>query len=241
MKLTFLGTRGNIEEKNKKHKYHSSLLIIYKNFRLLVDYGEEHKHSIEEIKPDAILITHAHPDHYIWLNQDVKINKDVEVYLTKFTLDYGKYKPRDFIVIEKNKWFKIGPFRIKAYDVLHSIRCPAVCFKIKTENKTFVYASDLVDIKRKEDCLQGVDVYIGDGATFRGLVRRKGSRLFGHTRIITQLNWCKKYKIPTAIFTHFGKEIVEMPDKKLNEKISEMQEGAGVKIVFAYDGLKIEL
>ena len=67
MKLVFLGTKGEIEESTPKHKYHSSLLIISKEAKLLVDYGMLRKYSLEKIQPDAILITHAHPDHYNYL------------------------------------------------------------------------------------------------------------------------------------------------------------------------------
>ncbi len=39
MKLTFLGTKGYIEESSGRHKYHSSLLTEYRGFRLLIDHG----------------------------------------------------------------------------------------------------------------------------------------------------------------------------------------------------------
>ena len=80
-KLVFLGTKGEIEESSPKHRYHSSLLIISSETRLLIDYGRLRKCSLEEIEPNAILITHAHPDHYAWLKENIKT--EIPVYLTE--------------------------------------------------------------------------------------------------------------------------------------------------------------
>ncbi len=229
--LIFLGTKGEIEESAQKHKYHSSLLIISKEARLLIDYGILHKYSLEEIKPDAILITHAHPDHYIWLDEDIKT--EIPVYLTEETLDYGKFVPENPKIIEPREEFKIGPFEGFAYRVLHSIKCPAVGFKIKIAGKTIVYNSDLVDIIDKENVLDGVDYYIGDGSSIRAnLVRRKSDKLFGHTRIRTQINWCKKHGISNIYFTHLGKETIEK-EREFEKELAEA--------VLAYDGMELEV
>lgn len=79
MKLKFLGTKGEIEEKTTRHKLHSSLLLEDKGFRLLIDHGLKSE-KLVSIKPDAILITHAHPDHFIWLKKDE--NYEGKIYLT---------------------------------------------------------------------------------------------------------------------------------------------------------------
>jgi hypothetical protein len=39
VKIVFLGTKGEIEEYSKKHKYHTSTLLIEDKFKLLIDYG----------------------------------------------------------------------------------------------------------------------------------------------------------------------------------------------------------
>jgi glyoxylase-like metal-dependent hydrolase (beta-lactamase superfamily II) len=91
--LIFLGTKGEIEESLPRHQYHSSLMMVAGEAKLLIDYGMLHSYRLEEIKPDAILITHAHPDHYLWLYQDVATG--IPVYLTQETLDYGKFRPAD--------------------------------------------------------------------------------------------------------------------------------------------------
>jgi ribonuclease BN (tRNA processing enzyme) len=231
-KLVFLGTKGEIEEIAKKHQYHSSLLVISEKFRLLIDFGKLHPYKLEEIKPDVLLITHAHPDHYNWLEEE--INTKVSVYLTKETLNYGKFKPNSYKIILPNNRFRLGPLEIYPYRVMHSIRCPTIGFRIRTlENKTLIYNPDLVDIINKDEVLTGIDYYIGDGSSFKAnLVRKKGNQFFGHARITTQINWCKKYNIDNIIFTHLGKETME--------KEKEFQD-AHPEIILAYDGMELKI
>jgi ribonuclease BN (tRNA processing enzyme) len=230
-KLTFLGTKGEIEEETPVHRFHSSMMIESGGIRLLIDYGLLHHYPLGEIAPDAVLITHAHPDHYSWLKQDVPTN--VPVYLTQESLDYGKFKPQNSHVIAPMEKFKMGAFGCMAYRVIHSIRCPAVGWKLQFEGKTLVYNSDLVDIVEKDAVLTGVDYYVGDGSAVRAnLVRRRGDVLFGHTRIITQVHWCEKFGIKHMIFTHLGRET-------LREEANFKDEHPGV--IFAYDGLELEI
>lgn len=229
-KLVFLGTKGEIEEETSKHQYHSSLLLDFKNFKLLIDYGLRHKYGLDKIQPDAILITHAHPDHYSWLKDEIKT--EVPVYLTKETLDYGKYRPNNYRIISADNKFKLSSLEIYPYQVMHSIRCPAVGFKIKIpENKTLIYNPDLVDIVNKNEILIGIDYYIGDGSSLKAnLVRRKGNQFFGHSRITTQINWCKKHHIDNIIFTHLGKEIIDK-EKEFHKDYQE--------VILAYDGMEL--
>ena len=229
--LVFLGTKGEIEENSPKHAYHSSLFLRYEGDSLLIDYGVLHKFRPEDINPSAILITHAHPDHYVWLKEDIRT--EIPVYLTMETLEYGKFRPENHKVITPGEKFKIGGVECLAYRVIHSIRCPAVGYKLKIGQKTLVYNSDLVDIVEKDSVLTGVDYYIGDGSGIRAnLVRRRGDQLFGHTRITTQINWCKKYGINHIIFTHLGKETIEKEAEFKQEHPD---------ITLAYDGMELTL
>lgn len=228
MKLEFLGTKGEIEEETKGHHYNSSLLVTVKNFKLLIDHGAI-SCPLKDIKPDAILITHGHPDHFIWLKTDEDYNG--LIYLSNETEKLAKFK-KNFQIINIGKWIKIGPFDIFPYRVIHSLKAPAVGFKIKCE-KTLLYNPDIIAPIDKS-VLRGADLYIGDGSSVKcNLVRRKEDQLFGHTRISTQINWCKKYKIGNIIFTHFGKEALRIGDKKLEEKFK--QDDINIKI--ARDGM----
>jgi len=73
MKLTFLGTKGEIEESSKTHKMHSSLLIQKDDARILIDFGETWKGRLDDVKPTHILLTHAHKDHAHGFDEPVSV------------------------------------------------------------------------------------------------------------------------------------------------------------------------
>jgi len=64
MKLTFLGTKGDIEESEWNHEKNAALLIEYKGKKILVDFGKEFtRGDWQRIRPDYLVLTHAHEDH----------------------------------------------------------------------------------------------------------------------------------------------------------------------------------
>ena len=63
MKLTFLGTRSEIEICTRRHRRHSSLLVQYNDARVMIDCGTDWLGRLRMIAPTAVVLTHAHPDH----------------------------------------------------------------------------------------------------------------------------------------------------------------------------------
>src|ERR1041385_6097479 len=63
MKLTFLGTRGEIEKRTRRHRMHTSLMISHRNADVMIDCGLDRLGKFERLHPSAIVLTHAHPDH----------------------------------------------------------------------------------------------------------------------------------------------------------------------------------
>ena len=242
MIIEFPGTKGEIEESSAEHKYHSSLIIRYKKTCALIDFGIKYNPQlINKIGDlDFILITHAHPDHYILTVKDEnRIN--TPIYLNRITFGYSKYKPKDYRIFQTGKKYSMKDLDVTAYKVIHSIRCPAVGFKIKGD-KTIIYAPDIVDFEEdKGTVLKDVDMLIADGSSLNiNMVRRKEGKLFGHTRVKTIIGWCKKYNIGRLIVTHCGKQIVTMDKKELAGRLEEYTEGK-INVVVAYDGYKMEL
>ncbi|MBM3708990.1 MAG: hypothetical protein FJW61_01010 [Actinobacteria bacterium] len=242
MKLFFPGTKGEIEEESPKHKFHSSLVVQYLNTGILMDFGEKHSPTLNSLikKFDALLITHAHPDHYIWT---VKENEKIKipVYLTDITLNYGKNKPLNTVIIEDGKQFVIKDLKITPFNVIHSLRCPAVCFKIEGSS-TILYAPDILDTEQsKKDVFSGVDILVADGSSIDvNLVRRKEDKLFGHAMVKTIINWCLKFNIHELIVTHCGKQIVTSDEKEVMNKIFKFTE-LKINVIIAYDGFEINV
>lgn len=241
MKIVFLGTRGYIDVRTKCHYRHTSTLIVYKNKRLLIDCGLDWLNKVNQIKPHAILLTHAHPDH-AW---GLKNGAPCPVYATRAswqTPELKKFPIEEKITIHDRYIFHIGAIKIEVFSEVHSILCPAVGYRITAGKVTIFYAGDLIAINERAAALKNVKLYIGDGATIsRPLIRRKQDKLFGHSTIKTQLGWCRKEKIPRAIITHCGTQIVAGKTMVIEKKIAMLGKEREVDVQVAYDGMSLIL
>jgi phosphoribosyl 1,2-cyclic phosphodiesterase len=237
MKLIFHGTKGNIDASTEFHRRHTVLTVEYRGMDVTVDCGAEWKDHLDELDPHAIVLTHAHPDHARGLED----GSPCPVYATRTTLD----RIADFPIDEKHTLkeeteTEIRGIRFTPFPVEHSLRAPAVGYRISAGKAAVFYAPDLVYIKDREKALSGVKVYIGDGATMvRSMVRKKGDRLFGHTPVRTQLTWCRKFEIPQAVITHCGSGIVKKDRDENLKKLAELAEERGVEATIAYDGMEM--
>ncbi len=236
MKITFLGTRGEIKPKSKLHAMHTSTLFASKGKRVLVDCGTTWLGKIDRIKPDQIVLTHAHPDHAFGLKE----GSPCPVWATKKTwklIDAFPIPQKLRHVIEPRKKRRICGIQFEAFSLIHSLRCPAVGYRITCEKMRLFYAPDVAWIEQMDDALKNIQVYIGDGATItRIMIRKKGDKIFGHANVRQQLTWCKKHRVPEMIVTHCGSDIVSHA-KKAEKQIVELAEERGIKVTIAYDGM----
>ena len=238
MHAVFLGTRGYIEESSRLHRMHSALMLISGGKKLLLDAGQTWKGRLRPLNPDWIAITHAHPDHSFGLEEGT----GVPVYVSQESRDLlARYPVRRFRIFDSGDVIRLGPFRVRPYDVIHSVRAPAVGFRVTADRTTLVYNPDVISIPDEGRVLSRVDVYVGDGASLtRPIVRRRGNALFGHTTIRAQLNWCKRHGIGRAYIVHCGKQLVEMKPAEAQRCVNEFA-GPRLRAVIAHDGLTIEL
>lgn len=145
-------------------------------------------------------------------------------------------------IIETRSRVKICGMTFEAFPLEHSLIAPAVGWRVSVGPSRFFYSPDVVLIHQAATALRDVSVYIDDGATLvRSLVRKRTGYLIGHASIQQQLNWCAKYGVRRAVFTHCGSQIVTGDEDKLMIKLRTLADDLGVKSQIAYDGMTIIL
>jgi phosphoribosyl 1,2-cyclic phosphodiesterase len=139
-----------------------------------------------------------------------------------------------------NKSLLIDGVPFKAIPVEHSIRAPAVGYRVSVHGGSFFYVPDVAVLPNASDVLRGIDIYIGDGATMRRpLVRKRDGVLIGHASVVAQLCWCEQAGIRRAIFTHCGAPVVRGDARKLNAALRRLGREHGIEASFAYDCEKL--
>lgn len=242
VKLHFYGTKGYVEESSPAHSGHSAFTIESDGFRLLCDFGENRKGMLAAIRPDAVFVSHGHPDHCWGLEEGTR----APVYASEITHSLiAKFPVGERVVLEPGRRIRVGPFRLTAYPVVHSVRCPCVAARLEISGRVLVYSGDIVALERPEEALADAEIYVGDGSTLKGsLVRRHpGGALLGHTTVRAQLGWLSKHGVPRAVFSHFGKGPIEMGEEALREALEALasERAPGCEVVAARDDLTLDL
>jgi phosphoribosyl 1,2-cyclic phosphodiesterase len=239
LKIKFLGTRGEIEARTSRHYMHSALLVSWRRRTVVIDCGADWAGEMDRLRPDAIIITHAHPDHASGL----KMGAPCPVYATEEAWSGIRAGPMpEAHQIETRSSIKICGIDFEAFPVEHSLRAPAVGYRVSAGRTSVFYAPDLVRIRDQHEALAGIHVYIGDGASIaRPIIRRRGDTLIGHASIRMQLKWCGDEGVHRAIFSHCGSEIVAGEEEAAIRKLRALSSEYGVDARLAYDGLSITL
>ncbi len=245
MRLHFYGTKGYVDASSRSHASHSAFTVEAAGFRLLCDFGENLRGKLAGIAPDAVFVSHAHPDHAWGLAEGTAVpvlaSEASHALMSAFpSAARVRALPEAPVAL--------GPFRVTTFEVLHSVRCPCVAARIETPEGTVVYSGDIVSFESaaaRDRALEGADVYVGDGSTLTAsLVRRHGSgALVGHTTIRAQLGWLGKANVPAAVFSHFGEEPIAMGDRSLKAAIQELAAKAApdCRVLVARDGFEVEI
>ncbi len=241
-KVTFLGTKGLIKEEGPGHRFHTSILYEYMGEKLLIDYGEMNQGNLDEIKPDYILVSHAHPDHLLGLNnKSVIVSEETEKVFSKLYKNFGIDIKSTFGSYET---FDLGPFKITSIPVLHSLEAPTYAFLISLGKKKVLHATDILKWHPgdKEKYIKDLDLAIIDGSSLEETISRREGKVgepSGHESIRAQLkNWYTPDRVKKIIITHLGKEPISIGDDELTAKVREMTK---VSIVIAKDGVVVDL
>ena len=218
---------------------HTSLMVSYRGADVMIDCGLDWLGKFERLRPNAIVLTHAHPDH-AW---GLRNGAPCPVHAPQKTWQTLKScAVEDRHLIEERTPTKICGITFEAFPVEHSILAPAVGYRASAGRACIFYAPDLVYIHERGPALKGVQIYIGDGATVtHSFIRRRGNTLIGHTPVRTQLVWCRREGVPRAIITHCGSEIVTGDERELSTKLRTMGMQRGVEVRIADDGMKLKL
>jgi phosphoribosyl 1,2-cyclic phosphodiesterase len=238
-RLVFLGTRGEIPVRSRRHRRHSSLLVEHASARVMIDCGTDWRSRVHSIQPTFIVLTHGHPDH-AWGLAD---GSPCPVYATQSTLELiADYPIREPRLMPLRTAIEVGGIGFEAFPVDHSTRAPAVGYRVTVAQRCFFYVPDVVAIHDRHAALHGAEFYIGDGATIRrSMVRRRDGALIGHAPITTQLGWCAKEGVGRAIFTHCGSEIVKGDERRLGPLVRRLASERGLDARIARDGLQMSL
>lgn len=241
MRLHFYGTKGHVEESSAAHAGHSAFTVEAEGFRLLCDFGENRRGLLAKIRPDAIFVSHAHPDHAWGLEEGTTAPVHASAVTHELT---AKMPIEKRVVLEPGRGVRAGPFRLTAMPVVHSVRCPGIGVRLEVAGRTLVYSGDLVSFENPDEALTGTEVYVGDGSTLAGsLVRRHSSgALLGHTTVRAQLGWLARKGIGRAVFSHFGKEAIGMGEEALREALAKLasERAPSCAVTAARDGLTLD-
>ncbi len=217
---------------------HSALLVDAGAGRVMIDCGRDWLGCVEGVGAAAIVLTHAHPDHAGGLRSGAPCS----VYATEETWQaIGRYPIRDRRIADPAEGFDLCGLTFEAVPVEHSLRAPAVGYRIGARDLSLFYAPDVAAIHERSAVLAGLALYVRHGASpSRRIIRWRDGRPIGHASIRDQVGWCAADGVPRAVFTHCGSQIVR-EEGRVREQLLAFEREHGVSVELARDGMELVL
>jgi phosphoribosyl 1,2-cyclic phosphodiesterase len=201
----------------------------------MIDCGSDWLEKLSQLEPDALLLSHPHPDH----SAGLAMGAPCPVYATAASWQgLPDYPLTDRRQLTLDQPLDIHGLLIQAVPLHHSLRAPASGLRIQAGNTCLFYAPDVAALA-EPSALQGVDLYIGDGSTLNAsLLRREQGQACGHAPISEQLQWCHTAGITKVIITHCGEAIIA-DETTATRMLTDLANSLNIKLNIAYDGQRL--
>ena len=190
----------------------------------------------DESQFDAVLISHAHLDHYGLLKY---INRDIPVYISSGTkkiikisqlfklvesydlneVEFAMYKP-----------FRIGDFMVKPYLMDHSA-FDAASFEISSEEKTVIYTGDFRGHGRKAVCFER---FINNATKEADLLLTEGT-MFGRPEEEVMTENDLENKLVEEILLHNGPILFQTSSLNIDRIVSFYKTAMRLQKTFVVD------
>ena len=252
-KIIFLGTSSSVPTKTRDN---TSLLLLFKNQKILIDAGGSPCHKLEKIgirfwELKDIIITHLHPDHIYglvnlihsqgYLNKYLNLytHKESITFIKKFSQLFKVYKRHPYPelifkdVFSQRFFYAKENLKLQAFKTFHTPQSFGI--KIYKNSKKIVYTSDTkFSEKLIEECA-GADTLIADCTSYEAYFRKHPQLYRMHTSS-RQLGYiAEKSKVKKLVPLHF----LELEKNTLRTIIKELKKNYRGKIIIPQDFSKI--
>lgn len=199
----------------KDRRTRACMAVLHSGKLVLFDAGPDIKYQLKRArlpKPDAICVTHAHPD----ASYGLKYLDGIPVYSELAR------------TIKAGKTFRLFGLEITTFRVRHARNTPTVGFLVRLPcGKKIIYATDMASLNGLKKYFQQADFIFCDGSVL--------NRSFGgHLSIISQLKTYKRWRLKRVFFTHIGH--ATLPYEDLRGFVQNKYKNTDV----AYDGMTIK-
>lgn len=223
LRVHILGTRGNVRPSAPRYARHAGILV---DRRILLDLGEP---SYLRHRPEAIFISHLHPDHAALA--DASRLGGIDVYVPEPVRALPAVKVIAGPV-------EVGGLRIVPVPTEHSLQVRSVGFVVEKGPRRVFYSADLFAIAPRHRARFGrLDLVITEGSFMRrgGLVRTDAAtgRRYGHAGLPELIDLFGRFT-DRILVTHFGSWFYrDIPEGR--RRIAAL--GDGTRVSAAHDGM----